>query len=421
MRILGYILIASLVLGCSHSPTNEPNPSSANNDVIYLKKGDREPANAPQLLWQPAAVRVEVTSASVKVNASVEVNQEMIWKEMENFPDFRNEYRETEVVGQCSDFVCPVGSSKSALWDALYAAPREKKAAALANAIQGIGDTSAEALVTRKYFTSKPKTWNEFSAEISRAANAGVIKKSVASSVLNNYKYENIANLGYARGACREEIRSCTMVISKLVKVPFTNQRDVERRRIVSTKNFSVNVSVMDAVLLATEKDTLTLRIDENGRLVNIDTNGYNRYAVASQEVDGQNVSLQIKSESRVLRDLSSNVVRQDSYQLIGEKATFMLDVDPAFIPGTEDPNAQLVVDYTVRACKYGWTGLCGFGWDKLIMSSAPITSARSVLPVQVPRQHKSEIVYSISRKNSRFFNDKGTSERSTDSIKMPK
>lgn len=423
MRVLGSILIASIALGCTHSPTTAQMPVAVenNNNVIYLKKGDRDPASAPQLLWQPGAVRIAVGSSNASGNANVDVNQEMIWKEMESFQDYRNEYREYEVPGQCSDFVCTAAPVKSPAWDAYFAASRDRKAAALANAIQGIGNASAEALVARKYFPVMPKSWSAFAQEINRAADAGVIKKSVATTVLNNYKYENFTNLGYGRESCREEVRQCTYVISKLVQVPFMNQREVERRRVVATKSFSVAISVSDAVLMATEKDVVTLKINENGQVTDVDTSGYNRYALVSQSVDGQKVTVALKSASRVLRDLPNNVVRQDAYQLVNDKPYLVLDVDPAYIPGADDPNSQLVIDYTVRTCKYGWTGLCGIGWDKTLMSSAPITAARSTLPMIVAPQHKSDVVYTISRKNSRFFNDKGTSERSTETVKMPK
>ncbi|MFS4457766.1 hypothetical protein [Bdellovibrio sp. HCB2-146] len=423
MRFFGSVLVVTLALGCSHSPKNEaPALTPSYSSFSYLKKGDREPASAPQLLWRPGKASFTLSSASGSGKATVDVNQEMVWMDTEYFQDYRNEYREVVVPGYCSDFQCTSGGkAQSSLWDSYFSAPGNIKARALSNAIQGIGDASAEALVKRGYFRSKPKTWSEFSAEINRAANADVIKKSVATNVLGQYKYANIANLGYNAGSCREITTSCDTYISQLVQVPFTNSRQVERRRIENVKRFEVNVTFTDAVLMATESDTITLKIDENGRLIDIDTQGYNRYSLVNQSTDGKNINLQIKSDSRILRDLSNNVLRQDSYQLVSDEPTFVLDVDPAYIPGSDDPNAQLVVDYFVRTCEYGWTGFCGPGWNKQAMASAPIKESRTVIRVSVPKKHKSDILYTISRRNSRFFNDKATSERSTSTVKMPK
>ncbi|MBO9665997.1 MAG: hypothetical protein J7501_04230, partial [Bdellovibrio sp.] len=259
---------------------------------------------------------------------------------------------------------------------------------------------------------------------LKRAADAGVIKKSVATNVLTNYRYENISNLGYAQGTCKEVVRQCTVTISKLEPVTFRNSRIVEKRKILeeNTKKFDVNIEVLGALLLPTEKDVVTLEINENGAVALQDSNGNNRYSIVAMDVQGKVINVQVKADSRVLRNLSNNVVRQDSYKLIGDKATFILDVDPAFVPGQEDPNSQLVIDYIVHVCEYGWTGTCGFSsWKSLKMDSATITTSRTILTIDVPKKNKSEIVYTITRKNSRFFNDKSTSSRSTENVKMPK
>jgi hypothetical protein len=420
-KIIGCALIAGLALGCSHAPNKNALITETPSNVVYIKKGDREPAGAPELIWRPATVTMQVTSQASNGSGKANVNQEMIWTETEQFTDTRNEYREYEVPGQCSDFVCSAGSAKSALWDNYFAATKERKSAALAAAIQGIGGSSADALIAKRFFSSKPATWQAFANEINRAAQAGVIQKSVATGVLTTYKYENISNLGYARESCREVVSNCTVVISKLVSVPFTNTRQVPRSKVVQTKTLNVNVQVTGAVLMSTEVDKLSLKISENGTLVNIESSGYNRYSLVSQNFSGDTVSLVIKSDSRIMRDLPNSVIRQDSYQLVGGVATFVLDVDQQFVPNAEDPNSQLVVDYKIRTCEYGWTGLCGPGWDTQAMASAPITSSRLVIPMNIPPKHKSDIQYTVVRKNSMFFNDRGTSERSTDNVKLPK
>ncbi|MBO9665998.1 MAG: hypothetical protein J7501_04235, partial [Bdellovibrio sp.] len=169
MKAIGLILFGALALGCAHSDnqtSNDKLPTKIPHihpGYVYLTKEDRAPAEAPVLKWRPATASLEVTSDAARGTKQVEVNQEMIWKELEYYNDTRMEYQEIDVLGSCSDFVCSKASGQSAAWDKYFAAPRERKAAALNEAIQGIGEVSATNLVAKGYFRAKPNSWTEFS------------------------------------------------------------------------------------------------------------------------------------------------------------------------------------------------------------------------------------------------------------------
>ncbi|QLY25813.1 hypothetical protein [Bdellovibrio sp. KM01] len=424
--VFGSLLVAAMTaVGCAHTEvTTMENVPSNKPGIIYLKAGDRAPAGAPQLVWGRGTVNISVTGASPSGSATSEakVNQEMIWTETEYFTDYRAEYQEVVVPGTCSDFQCTQSAGKSELWDAFYSASGDRKAAALDAAISGIGEVSAKNLVAKGYFKSKPRSWAEFSREINMAADRNVIKRSIATMVLENNRYENITKLGYAGNTCQEVKRSCDLVISKLVQVPFQNSRDIQKRRIVETRTFNVTVNVTGALLMQSEKDVITVKVDEMGKVVAVDGEGYNTYAMTNSSANGQNVVVDVKAVNRILRPLPNNLIRQESFVLVGDKPTFVLDVDPQFIPGGDDPNAQLVIDYTVQVCEYGWTGTCGFSsWKNLKMASAVITGARTTLQIEVPRKNKSQLLYRVTRKNSIFFDSKGLSERESDEVKAPK
>lgn len=424
-KFIGGALSLAMVVGCAHKEVSTlENLPSQKPGIIYLKAGERSPAGAPQLEWSKGTLSFAITGAAPAgtVTSEVKVNQEMIWTETEFFTDTRSEYQEVVVAGTCSDFKCSAGAGKSDLWDAFYSATGEKKAAALDAAISGIGIVSAKNLVVKGYFKSKPRSWDEFTREINTAANRDVIKKSVATLVIENNRYENITKLGYGANSCQEVKRNCDLYITKLVQVPFQNSREVQKRRIVETKTFKVTVNSSGSLLLPDEKDSITLKVDQTGKVVDADSNGYNTYAIANQATDGQNVNVELKAVNRILRPLSNNMIRQESYVLVADKPTFILDVDPQMIPGKEDPNAQLVIDYTVQVCEYGWTGTCGFSsWKNAKMASMVINAARTIIPVDVPRKHKSQILYRVSRKNSIYFDSKGLNERETDEIKTAK
>ncbi len=424
-NLFGGLLVAAMAVGCAHNEiTTMENVPSNKPGVIYLKPGERTPAGEPRVEWKNGSMSVAVSGKTPEGSSTQEVivNQEMTWTETEYFQDYRSEYQEVRVPGTCSDFECSAGAGKSDLWDAFYSAPSDRKAAALDAAISGIGEVSAKNLVAKGYFKSKPRSWADFTREITTAADRNVIKRSVATMVLENNRYENITKLGYAGNTCKEIKRSCDLYISQLVQVPFQNSREISRSRILDKKAFNVTVNISGSLLLPSEQDIVSLKIDEFGKVASLDSNGYNNYALAAQAVNGNNVVISVKAINRILRPLSNNMILKESYVFVAEKPTLILDIDTQYIPGKEDPNAQLIVDYTVQACEYGWTGTCGFSeWKNLKQGSAIITAARTSITVDVPRKHKTQIKYRITRKNSLYFDGKGLNVRETDEIKTAK
>lgn len=420
MKILWLGLLAGLVvLGCTHSDV-QPNPGKEN--VYYLKPGEREPAQAYDLVWHPAVFTLNVTRSSESFNASGKITQEMVWKE--TVTEYENKWveKEREVPGICSRAMCPQASGQSELWTAYFNAPKEKKADALAKAIEGIGDISAKALVEKGYFRTKPRSWEEFANEIDRAAGAGVIRKNVATMVVENHQAENINKLGYKMEACTIQKYSCDKTITERVLQRIPHPKTVEKRRIVQQRPVDATIKVNGAKLLSWEKDQLMIVIDEEGH-ASIDGSGFNRYQITKQSGFANNIYLDITADGRVLRDLPGNVVLRDSYEVIGGKATFSVELDPKYmVEAQNDPNAQFVIDYQVNVCEYGWSGTCGFSsWKKISATTAVLTSPRTTVTVDVPVKNKSYIAYRVSRQSSDFFNSKPTYERSTESIKMPK
>lgn len=419
MILAGILLF--LAACASNTPSADMNANSPR--VVYLNESDRNPASAPDLKWTSAEIRFDVRSSSEQKSYQVEVQQVMSWPEQESFTNHRNEYQEIEVAYTCADLQCSSGTGTSALWNKYFSAPSHQKADTLANAIKGIGEVSAKALVKNRYFSSKPRNWSEFSAEINRAANAGVIKKSVATEVIYNYRIENAANLGYSSNSCREVKNTCTAWVSKLESVPFTDYRTVTKTRVVDNRRFDVDVDVKDAKLLSNEKDVIQFSINENGQVLSATSvSGFNRYDFKSNKDENGHILVEAKSIQRILRDLPGNVVQKDSFTLVGNQPTFVLDVDSTYIPGEEDPGAQLVADYKIQICEYGWTGTCGLSsWKDHKMGSIELKQARTLINVDVPPKHKAQIVYQITRRNSGFFSNRSISERDTDNISMPK
>lgn len=412
-------ILGAFTVSCASSPPSQNVAAPAGNgpNVIYLKEGDRVPAQSPTLAWVPTVVTLNVSGADSNANIDVAVNQEMSWTERESFEDTRFEYREVEAPGTCYEYTCRGGTGKSELWNAFYSAPRAQKPAALARAIKGIGQPSAEALVNSGYFGSKPRSWQDFAAEIKRAGDRGVIQKSAATAVTSTYRAENLVNLGYAADSCSERAYACTVWVDRLMPVRFTNYRDVVRRKIVATRLYKVTALVSNARLLSTERETVSFRVDENGAVLESEVSStYNRYAVVTTPAGTGNVRVALTGVQRFLRDLSANVVRKDSFETVNGTPTFTLDIDASFVPNQEDPNSQLVLDYKLMGCKT-ILGICR-AHQTLKTESKPLSQSRTAFAVDIPDGLKTWIEYTVARRNSAYFNDKPTPSRETSTVR---
>lgn len=414
-----FVLSAGIfvLLGCASTPP------ATNPNVVYLKEGDRVPASDPTTQWDPATISIDIRNAQESKSAVVTVNQEMIWDTTQQVYTDAMEYREVQIPSTCTDYTCDdssAGNGKSELWNQYFSAPASQKAQALNTAIYGVGPTSAQALVQNNFFRSKPRSWSEFTAEIQRAADAGVIKQSVATNVIYNSSAENRANLGYGQNSCQQVAHSCSMWVSQLTPVKKLVNQTVTQKKVINTKQFNVDIHVSGAKLMSSESDHLDFTLNENGQLADTSGDGgLNRYTLQTQ-VDGNHITILANQTQRILKDLSSNVVTQDQFILVNNTPTFILNVDSSYLPTSEDPQSQLVVDYTVQDCEYGWTGTCGFSpWKTLKLASAQIRSNRLVIPVTIPAHNKGRIVYTVTRRNSAFYNNNPTEARNTDSVKM--
>ena len=348
------------------------------------------------------------------------VNQELTWFDTETYQEKTTEEREVLADSTCYDTTCSAaGSGQSDLWNAYYKSDKATRVDALANAIKGIGKKSAQGLVAGKYFTSKPRSWNDFANEINRAADAGAIHKSTATQVLQTYRSDNITALGYGAGQCQEKARTCQTWIRKAFDVYVPAQRKVERKKISDSRQFAVDVQVVDPKLMSTEHDPVQFHITENGQVPEqVVMGSYNRYKVSSVLMGPRKTQVKLTSDQRFFRNLPQNVIRQDQFLKVGTTPTFILDVDPNDIPNNEDPNSQLVVDYTVKTCNLSWLGTCKWGaYQAVKVASAIITQQRTQISTDLPKGTKGWVEYAVSRRNSQFFNPEVVN-RTSDSIK---
>lgn len=380
-------------------------------------------AAEPTEFWRPARFNVIVNGPQIRQTYSANVQRELHWTETVPYTAYRTEVREVLERTTCYKTECTGGSGKSPYWDAFFSAPKYEKADKLADAIQGVGKKSAEALVEYNVFSSKPRTWAQFADKIQSAADDSIIQKSVASQVLNKYREENLSRLGYEANMCTVKSYPCDQWVSQEVQVPYVAYREEQRSRVLEVLRRVVNVEVNGARLLPNEQDVVSVSIGRNDAVSVDQSNTANHYQVISSTSGDGSILLQFNQDARRKVQLPTNVVRNAYYGLFsGNQSVFTLDIDPAYLVDQNDPQSQLVLSYTVKVCTVGWTGYCSLfaDWEDLGSATAVIGNARTQIPVNVPFKKRAKIVYSLTRTNSEFYNNIGTPATESAIINMP-
>ncbi len=429
MKFLSFVLTASaLLMACSHQPMAPVTAEKVYDPTVWVTPEDRGPAQAATTIWQPATVSLKITSDGV-YSGAMEAKQVMMWQERVAFPDTRYVDKEFPVNSTCTKNVCTGPSAPSDRWEAVFSpnSSRSQKVKALEDAVKGFGPVSAEALISKGYFRNKPASWQEFSATVSRAAEAKVIRQTEATKVLETYQLENIESLGYKAGSCKPVQSPCIKWVTRSVPEDFTNYRTEDRRQLISSKKFVLEVKIENTTFLPNEIDSLMVYVDEKGNVSHSANSSFNDYSITSVmkgTFDGyspQRINVTLTAR-RVQINLPNKVIRQDNYLMIAGKPTFILDIDNSYLLKAADPEAQLVLDYQVQVCKYGWSGTCGFSsWETLEKKQVVLTEDRTTIEPRIGNGYKSQILYSVSQKASRFYNDKPTAVRETDEIKTPR
>jgi hypothetical protein len=411
------LLFATLGLtACATSPMPEHVASTSPNDlywdkVSYIDKNDRVPASAPVVYWETVVAQTEksfyVGAEGANRVFNVTLNQVQAWDETERYQGVCQVPGEVKSTVQYYDYDCnAISSGSNPLWNAYFQTGGEKKAAALDNAIKGVGIDSAKALIKGGYFRSKPKTWNDFKDELRSAADAGVIKKSVYTNATTQYGADNLQALGYTLAQCRTVLKSDTFYIDGIVDVACWKTRTVTRKQIITSIPKVADVRVKGSVLQPFEKDVITFSADNNGEMT-VTGEPYNRYELKRYS-KGETTYLTLVGVERVRVNLPKNVVVNSDLQPRGNKLEFTLNVDPRFLPA-EKGQDQLVLKYVVKNCNKGMMGCAVFSRDEQSSETqyAVINSANFTMPVDVASGRRAWVEYTVQRKNSQFYNDK--------------
>ncbi len=379
-------------------------------------------AQAQQVYWKKQNVSIQVSPNGSRDSSYSQIFQRMVLTH--NY--YECGYYQDPIVqtqqGTCYEVSCQGGAGQSQAWNAFYSARKEEKASKLAAAIKGIGKSSAESLISANYFSSKPRSWDAFKAEINRAANSGVITSQVRTLVLSTYRMDNINNLGYSSGNCTYTPYACEEVVVIREGQYVSQTCDDARETVIDSKLMNYNFHVDNAVLLKSEVENISVAVSGDPSTTELQSATYNNYSLQIVGQSQNSVDVLLSGVSRKQVNLPAGSLM--NAQLIpqnAQTATLQVTVSPNALPAAN--TEKLAVSFEVRTCAIGFLGICGLSWDKKQVFNGTITKNISSfnVPTGLPnakRGVKMEVQVKIYKMNSIYHNARPVS-KTTPSIKL--
>jgi hypothetical protein len=430
LRKVLFIPAVLALAGCSSSPTYNTADSrpyhaydaAPAHNIHVLGSGDRMPSSAPSdPYWVKQQKNFTVNSQGGSLSFDMVVPMMQDYQDQEPYEETYYTPEISVQQGVCDGYTCTGGAGKSELWNAFYNPKKgDDRAAALDKAIQGVGPATAAKLLAGNYFNSKPKTWDDFVAVIRRAQSDGVIQAGAANDVVVKYRSENLGNLGYVADSCTATTYACPVEVVTQVARTRTAYRTVTKQKKLSEITRSFQVTVTGPKLQSFETDTITVAAGHDQQDVQVGTDGPTQYKSTISYPSPTQAQIEIVGQARTRIPLPVGAIVRATYAMRGSDPLFTLSVDPKYLPAAGGTD-QLVVRYTLQTCK---TNIAAFGrcfgsYVSQAPVTVPITSADTSIPMKVDKGLRTQVLYTVSRKNSIFYDDSFLQERPTDAFKV--
>lgn len=273
------------------------------------------------------------------------------------------------------------------------------KAQALADAIAGIGDAKAQKIIDAGYFSSKPRSWYEFSAVITSASNA-LGDSSIASECLYNADnaYKNKVRLGYY--AVRH------------LPAEYANQlRSEHHKEQVGARRRTITLNVGANKLLAGESETFTVYFDGESDRVSASSEynlfNQNRYG------SGSEVRYEL-NPSRKANITPPNTVEVKVRSEGGH--IFLVATDTAFDPAigkAEAGQATLHVDFYEKVVDEHKTPWETMHWQMPIKKATTDIDTTKIYNPHRLGKHV-WVKYTITRAGGQYYGDEASEEKTS-------
>lgn len=314
---------------------------------------------------------------------------------------------------QCTELDCndTIGDGTKGDWKNYFNVPKSQKPRALAAAIKGIGETTAERIIDLGYFTSKPRSWYAFSNEI-RSAQNGLNRAgynyNFSENVLGAYGYENAVNLGYySENACTVRKYECSTYV------------EVEREEFYKYVPVTAKVVARNMVLQSFEKETFNITLNHIAGEADVDVrSGYNKYTTEVSTANRNETYIELNGIGRIKGKLPVETVRA-SLARDAKGLVLTVNVSPqSFVSNEDNAGAQNVLRYDV--CNTSWVGTC----YKVAREAHATPLKNSTVQTirlddgQYKAGSKYFVRYSVGRKGSKFYSENYYNDASTSSVK---
>jgi len=251
---------------------------------------------------------------------------------------------------QCSIIQCDEipANPKKGDWKNYFNVPKNKKAEALAEAILGIGEKTAQRIIDAGYFKSKPQTWYEFSREIKNAQKT--LKQqgynfNFEDLVLNVYGEENAKNLGYySSQSCSLQYYECTALVEK------------KYEEFYKYAHVTGKIQVKEAKLQPFEVEKIKLTITNVPGDVYLSGSLYNEYNQETIIGSDGNSFTTLTATKRIKNILPDEAIKATLYK--DQQGLYLvISANDNYIPKNYEPTSTLRFTYDV--CRENWFGGC--------------------------------------------------------------
>lgn len=317
-----------------------------------------EMVSRPVYFWEADTLKIPLNAGdSVNQYFNVKFNQYSSYEMKETVEKIIPRVVTRWVEGSSAIIVCSPkeGIGRSKYWNAFYSAPASQKAQALADAIDGIGNASAKALIQADYFRLKPRSWEDFEREILRAYRNNVINQLVEYQILYKFRQENMTKLGYntqSSGDCSLVVQTYVypqeVVVNEKVKVEVI----VPHRDLISSETRQFHFEISGQKLQSFEQEMLIFSFNHDTNQVTLAPAAYNNYSVS---FDGQNIKVEGASRKNI--NLPDDVlIRGATLETSNGVASFTAPINKKYMPKNAS-QGYLFVSVEVYSCDRGMFG----------------------------------------------------------------
>lgn len=249
------------------------------------------------------------------------------------------------------------GNGTDGNWGNLFNIPKKDKPQALADSVEGIDLKTARIIIEKGYFSSKPRSWNDFKDYIRQIEREAKLP-GLSNKVINDRRAAtaNHRNLGYVRTGCKIVYRQEKYIEVQVQKVPVDHPVPGQSKK----RNITVKVDNGPLLLGEQEEFVVTYQVQQApppappGKMIEVvsvegRTAYQSGYRETKSESTADSTTVTMQGQGRVRVPVPSGAVQIIPRAVNGK---LQLQATPAL-----DPDAGGSISVTVTTLEKGSFG----------------------------------------------------------------